>query len=326
MGRLFLYLLVAATPIFSQFSSAIQGTVTDQTGATVPEASVTVTNTSTGITREAKTSAEGFYRVSTLGQGIYTVRVEKTGFRSEMQQSLELASNAVSKVDFTLSPGNVSERVEVTASAPEIETEQGRVTGQITSKQIKELPISGRNVLNLVALQPGVVGRGISAGLYSGGGSDTFSGETAPSVFASGQRMEGNNYTLDDTSTNGDARNGVTNVVPNAESVEEVRVVANNFSAVDGRNPGAQIQMQTRGGTNQFHALGAYYFTNNTLAARSIFDPSVLPGARKHLTDFAGGGPILRNRTFFFASYEGLWQGAPAPPKQPSRLHSFAVL
>src|SRR4051795_13453619 len=105
-------------------------------------------------------------------------------------------------------PGSASERVEVTATAPEIETEQGRVTGEITAKQIRELPISGRNVLNLVALQPGVVGRGISAGLYSGGGSDTFSGETAPSVFASGQRFEGNNYTLDDTSVNGDARNG----------------------------------------------------------------------------------------------------------------------
>ena len=212
-------------------------------------------------------------------------------------------------MDFTIAPGSVSERVEVTAAAPEIETEQGRVTGEITAKQIRDLPISGRNVLNLVALQPGVVGRGISAGLYSGGGSDTFSGETAPSVFASGQRMEGNNYTLDDTSVNGDARNGVTNVVPNAESVEEVRVVANNFSAVDGRNPGAQVQMLTKGGTNQFHGLGAYYFTNNTLAARSIFDPAVLPGARKHLFDFAGGGPIIRNRTFFFASYEGLRQG-----------------
>src|SRR5437764_10282621 len=81
------------------------------------------------------------------------------------------------------------------------------------------------------------------------------------------------------------------------------------FPPSTGEIPGAQIQMQTKGGTNQFHALGAYYFTNNTLAARSIFDPAVLPGARKHLLDFAGGGPIIRNRTFFFASYEGLWQG-----------------
>jgi len=309
MKRFLLAFLLAALPALPQFSSAVQGTVTDQTGATVPDATVSVTNTSTGIVRDAKTSGEGFYRVSTLGPGTYTVRVEKTGFRSETQQSLELAINAVSRVDFTITPGSVSERVEVTATAPEIETEQGRVTGEITGKQIRELPISGRNVLNLVALQPGVVGRGISSGLYSGGGSDTFSGETAPSVYASGQRFEGNNYTLDDTSVNGDARNGVTNVVPNAESVEEVRVVANNFSAVDGRNPGAQIQMLTKAGTNQFHGLGAYYFTNNTLAARSVFDPAVLPGARKHLFDFAGGGPIIRNRTFFFASYEGLRQG-----------------
>jgi len=169
--------------------------------------------------------------------------------------------------------------------------------------------LNGRNILNLIAIQPGIVGRGLSAGLYSGGGSDSFSGETQPSVFASGQRFEGNNYTLDETSANGEARNGVTNIVPNSEAVEEVRVVANNFSAVDGRNPGAQVQMQTKAGTNQFHGVGAYYFLNNTLAARQVFDPGALPSIRKHLYDFAGGGPIIHNRTFFFASFEGLNQG-----------------
>src|SRR5262249_15361281 len=158
--------------------------------------------------------------------------------------------------------------------------------------QLKELPINGRNILNLIAIQPGIVGRGLSAGLYSGGGSDSFSDETQPSVYASGQRFEGNNYSFDDTTVNGEAPNGLTNIPPNSEALEEVRVVANTFSALDGRNPGAQVQWVSKAGTNQFHGVGAYYFLNNTLAARQIFDPATLPSIRKHLFDFAGGGPI----------------------------------
>src|SRR5947208_2693037 len=106
MKKLLVVFLLAAAPGFPQFSSAVQGTVTDQTGATVPDAVVTVTNSSTGIVRDSKTSSEGFYRVSTLGPGTYTVKVEKTGFRSETQQSLEVAINAISRVDFTLTPGS----------------------------------------------------------------------------------------------------------------------------------------------------------------------------------------------------------------------------
>src|SRR5262249_18444879 len=100
-----------------------------------------------------------------------------------------------------------------------------------------------------------------------------------------------------------------TNIVPNSEAVEEVRITANNFSAVDGRNPGAQVQMLTRAGTNQFHGVGAYYFVNTTLASRGIFDPARLSSISKHLYDGALGGPIVKNRTFFFFSYEGLRQG-----------------
>lgn len=302
-------LLLVCIPISAQFSSAIQGTITDSSTAAVPGAVVTVTNLATGVSRSATTSSEGFYRVSSLGSGTYSVSVVKAGFAKVEQSSVDLANTAVVRVDMTLNVGAISEQVEVKDQAAQLETEQGRVSGRIETSQIEELPINGRNVLNLIALQPGVVGRGLSSGLYSGGGTDAFSGETQPSVYASGQRYESNYYSVDDTSTSSIARNGVTNLVPNMESVEEVRVVANNFSAVDGRNPGAQVQMVTKAGTNQFHGVAAYYFLNNTLAARSIFDPAVLPAIRKHLYDFAGGGPIIRNRTFFFSSFEGLNQG-----------------
>ena len=309
MTRFALSLVLAAVPAIAQFSSAIQGTVTDSSHAAVVDAKVTVKNEATGIARSTTTSAEGLYRVSSLGPGTYSVTVQKPGFTTKEETSVPVAASEVARLDVSLNVGMVNERIDVTEQVVQVETEQGRVSGRIDAAQLKELPINGRNILNLIAIQPGIVGRGLSAGLYSGGGSDSFSGETQPSVYASGQRFEGNNYTFDDSSVNGEARNGVTNIVPNSEAVEEVRVVANNFSAVDGRNPGAQVQLVSKAGTNEFHGVGAYYFLNNTLAARQIFDPAVLPSIRKHLYDFAGGGPIIHNRTFFFASYEGLRQG-----------------
>ncbi len=312
MRRLVVTLIFCSFAALAQFSSGIQGTVTDSSQSVIPDAKVVVRNTATGIARETITSPEGLYRVTSLGPGTYTVVVSKTGFATKEETAVALAINEIARVDVKLDVGAVAEQVQVSASSLLLETEEGRVSGQIQNSELKELPINGRNILNLVAIQPGIVGRGLSAGLYSGGGSDTFSGETQPAVYASGQRFEGNNYTLDDTSVNGEARNGVTNVVPNSEATEEVRVVANNFSAVDGRNPGAQIQMITKAGTNAFHGVGAYYFTNNTLAARTNFDPSRLPSIRKHLMDAAGGGPIVRNRTFFFVSWEGLRQGGSA--------------
>jgi hypothetical protein len=282
MFKIALGIFLSTLPCAAQFSSAIQGTITDSSNAAIPEAKVTLKNVDTGIVREALTSPEGLYRISSLGPGTYTLTVEKQGFASAERSSVVLGVSQTSRLDVSLTVGALTEHVDVAATIGLLETEQGRVSGHVTETQIKELPINGRNVLNLIAIQPGVVGRGLSAGLYSGGGSDSSSGETQPSVFANGQRFEGNNYTLDDTNTNGEARNGVTNIVPNSEAVEEVRITANNFSAVDGRNPGAQVQMLTKAGTNQF---------------------------RKHLYDGAIGGPIIKNRTFFFFSYEGLRQG-----------------
>ena len=123
--------------------------------------------------------------------------------------------------------------------------------------------------------------------MFSAGGTDSFAGETQPQAYASGQRWESNNYSVDDTSTNGVARNGATNLTPNTESVQEVRVVANNFSAVDGRNPGGQVQVITKGGTNQFHGSLSEYHVNNKLASRTVFETTQLPAVRKNLFGYS---------------------------------------
>lgn len=299
-------LLLASMGARGQFNSSIQGIVTDTTAGTVPSAMVTVTNVATGVKREAVTSAEGLYRVLNLGPGAYRVDVQRDGFRSATRERIAVAITETVRVDFTLEVGSMTERVTVEDRPPAIETEQGRVSGRIDRIQLKEMPLNGRNLYNLVALQPGVLGRGLSSALGAGGaGNDAFSGEANPQAFASGQRSESNSFTVDDTSVNSAARGGITNLTPNADSVAEVRVVANNFSAVDGRNSGAQIQVISKSGTNDFHGGLSYFFTNNTLGSRNVFERQ-LPVFRRNQFGYNIGGPIVRNRTFFFHSYEGL--------------------
>lgn len=303
-----LLLLFMSRPVSAQFSGAIQGTITDGQKAVVAEAIVIVTNTANGVTREAQTTTDGIFRILSLGPGVYRVQVAKPGFVTAERESITVGISETVRVDVTLDVSGVQESVTVTTSAPLVETEQGRVSGRVDRMQLQEMPLSGRNLYNLIALQPGVTGKGVSASISGGGGADdSFAGESAPRINASGQRDEANSFTVDDTSTNGVARGGITNLTPNTESVEEVRVVANNFSAVDGRNTGAQVQVITKAGTNQFRGSGSYYFQNDKLSARNTFEAAV-PKFDKNQFGYSLGGPIVRNQLFFFTSYEGLRQ------------------
>jgi len=301
-------LLLSTIPAAAQFNSAIQGVVTDPSTAVVPGVAVRITNVETGVVREAETSAEGLYRVLSLGAGVYRVEATKDGFRGARRARVEVGISETARVDFELAVGSVAENVTVAAQAVAVETEQGRVSGRIDRTQLNDIPLNGRNLYNLIALQPGIVGRGISSAQGAGGaGNDAFSGEAGPQAFSSGQRTESNSFTVDDSSVNSAARGGITNLTPSADSVEEVRVVANNFSAVEGRNSGAQIQVITKSGTNTLRGTLSHYFNNNTLASRSVFEPAV-PVFRRNQFGYTIGGPVLKNRTFFFHSYEGLRQ------------------
>ena len=326
--RLCLILLVAAVQAAAQFSGAIQGTVVDPTQAAVPDAVVTATNIATGIARSAKTSGEGFYRISNLAPGRYNVTAEKTGFSVSHLKGLVVDITQVVKADFNLAVGSIAEQVSVDARAPLLETEQGRVSGQVDRVQLNELPLNGRNAFNLIALQPGMIGRGQSVSMGSqGGGNDSFAGETQVVIYASGQRLQSNTYTIDDTSNNSDTYNGTVNTVPNSESLEEVRVVSNNFSAEEGRGAGARIQVITRGGTNQFHGSLSYYNQNGALTARNVFATAV-PNVRKNQYGYAVGGPIFKNRTFFFTTFEGLRQSGAAAQVytvETSQFRDFVV-
>jgi hypothetical protein len=293
----------------AQFTSAIQGVVTDASGAAVPEAVVHVTNVASGVAREASTSNEGLYRVVNLGPGTYRVEVAVKGFGPAERPSVTLGISETVRADFTLKVGGLVDQVTVNEQISQVETEAGRISARIEPVKLKELPMNGRNVFSLLAFQPGVTGRGL-AGTFRGASSaqaDSFSGETSPQTNANGQRRETNTFSLDDSNINSPFSNGA-NLTPNADSIEEVRVVSNNFSATDGRGVGARIQVISKTGSNTFHGGVSEYFQNNTLASRNVFETNGLSVFRRNQFGAFLGGPIIKNRTFFFTSYEGLRQ------------------
>jgi hypothetical protein len=339
-----LFLLFAVVTVNAQFKAGIQGTVTDTAGGVVPEAKVTLTNTETSKTQEVTTSAEGFYRLSGLPPGKYKLTVEKTGYKQKVLENVAVNAEAVQGVDVALEVGEVSATVTVTQeTAQTLETENANVDKAITTQEVRTLPQFGRDPYNLLRLTPGVFGEGARSGSGQSanlpnqpgpGGSNRsiFQTENQVQISANGQRVTSNNFQIDGTSVNSLTHGGAAVITPNQESVKEVRVIANTYSAEYGRNSGAQILTVSQNGTNQFH--GSLFLKNDSPGLNSFnkyggfssnTNGTPIPPVRvsQRLNQFGGslGGPIpmprfgegsgpafklARDKAFFFFSYEGL--------------------
>lgn len=332
-----LFLLFALGTASAQFKAGIQGTVTDSGGGLVPEAKITLLNTETGKTQETTTSPEGFYRLSGLAPAKYKLTVEKAGYKQKVFDDVAITAEAVQGLDVSLEPGELSATVTVTAETGQtLETENADIDKAITSEQIRALPQFSRDPYELARLTPGVFGdaaRGGTGGAVSlpntagpGGSSRSiFQTENAPQISANGQRITANNFQIDGTSVNSLTNGGAAVITPNQESVKEVRIIANVYSAEYGRNSGAQVLTVSQNGTNTFH--GSLFLKNNSPglnAFNKYGGPNGAPGIRvnQHLNQFGGsiGGPLLlprfgeggrstwggKNKAFFFFSYEGL--------------------
>ena len=214
----------------AQYSSGIQGTVIDKSGAAIPGAKITVTNVATGVVSNSVAAETGVYRVPSLNPGTYKIVAEKEGFAPVEQSAVTVEINEIRRVDFTMAVRGVVEKITITDQPPDLETEQGRISGTLSNQQLQNLPVPGRNIYNLLSLQPGVTGRSF--------GNNVYDGEPAPGVRSSGNRQESNYFTVDDTSVNSVSRGGTINITPNVDSVAEVRVASNNFSAEDGPQRG----------------------------------------------------------------------------------------
>lgn len=307
---IFLFALLGfVLPVLAQFHSGIEGSVTDPTGALVVGVTITVRNMSTGEVRTVQTSSAGYYRVEPLPAGNFTVTAAQVGFKTFEQTNIQVEADQIRTVNISIALGSQNATVQVTSEAPPVETSEGRVSGLIEGSKIKELPITGRNVYGLVVLTPGVTGLPAGGGQsYAQATGDIFTTEYGVSLSANGQRSAGNNFTIDGASTNNVAHGGVTDFSPNAESVQEVRILANNFSAEYGRNSSVVVNLLTKQGSNNFHGSLSWYHTNNHLTARDTFQNQV-PVFRRNEGAASFGGPIRKNKTFFFGSIDFLRSG-----------------
>src|SRR5205085_4317362 len=308
-----LLLLGFAATARAQFRAGIQGTVTDPAGAVVTDATVTLKDNGTGKTQQATTSSEGFYRFSELQPGSYTLTVEKAGFKKSTLENVTVNAESVQGLDVVLTTGEGSETVTVTDTAtPALETEHGNLDKAIATTEVKALPQFGRDPYELTRLTPGVFGdaaRGGAGGAVNlpntvgpGGSSRSiFQTENAPQISANGQRVSANNFQIDGTSVNSLTNGGAAVITPNQESIKEVRVIANVYSAEYGRNSGAQVLTVSQNGTNTFH--GSLFLKNNS-PGLNAFNKYGGPGANgsrllgvrnnQHYNQYGGsiGGPL----------------------------------
>jgi len=302
-----LYLTVFAVTAWGQATTSLRGTLTDPRGAVIPGAQVTIVNTSTNFVRSTATNADGIYTFVEVLPGTYNLTAEAKGFQKYEQRGMVLRVELPATVNIQMTVGMVTEVVTITAAAPALNTTDATVGHSMGRNEIEDLPLQAENMPLLLSLQPGVV--------YNGEKILTDSYDTrAGSV--NGEHSDQNNITLDGVSVN-DEFNGYAfyGVLPTTQfSVEEFRVTTSNYGATEGRSAGAQISMVTKGGTNQYHG-SAYEFNRNTIGEANDYFlkasqiASGQPNVPEHLVRnvFGGtvGGPILKDRLFFFFNYEG---------------------
>src|SRR3989442_2802811 len=276
-------------------SSNITGSVRDVNGAVVPGATVTAKNEATGVTSTQTTTDSGLYAFSSLPVGKYTITVEKQGFKTLQKTNNVLEVGIPLTVDVALEVGQVSETVNVQGGLEQLQTANATIGNVVEQKAIEALPLNGRNPLTLLLLEPGVVQR--SAG---GAGSG---------VHVNGARDRAYNVTIDGIEANeSSVPNPVSNLYRiNPDNVQEFRVTTNNATAEEGRNSGASISIATRSGTSEFHGTGFFFLRNEALNSNEFFanaQSTPKPAIRMGQYGLEMGGPIKKNKTFFFGSYQ----------------------
>lgn len=296
-------LLAVAADALAQGMGEITGTITDASGGIVPGATVTVTNDATGAARHAVSNEAGVYSAPALPPGTYTVAVELTGFQAQTRRGLVLQVQQVARADFRLSAGTVAESVEVVAGAALLATEDTTVGQVIDNKRIVELPLNGRSYLQLAALTPGV-----NINSSPSGGATSFQGghRARQQISINGQRGQFNHFTLDGIE-NTDPNFNTYILLPSVDALQEFKVQSATYPAEYGFGI-TQINVTTKSGTNQFRGSVFEYFRNDSLDAKNFFDSKTAPIPPFTRNQYGGtlGGPILRNRLFIFANYEGL--------------------
>ncbi len=288
-------------------TATLNGTVTDASGAVVPDAQVSITSQSTGQEIHVRTNSDGSYSVPGLASGTYNVTFNKSGFESVTQKDVFLGPTVVRTLSTTLSVGQVNQQVTIEAQADQVQTSTGEVSNAVAQQQVETLPLNGRNYQSLSALMPGVLN--VNQGVAQGQGGFA----TGNSMSINGMGTSGTLYELDGVWNMNTGNMTQTTILPNPDSIQEVRTLQNNISPKYTLLGASVVLVQTRSGTTDLHGSAWEYFRNNDLNARNFFNPTV---AAYHQSIFGGtiGGPIViphvihKNKLFFFVSEQGVRQ------------------
>jgi hypothetical protein len=312
-------------PVHAQVAGAtLSGTVTDPSGAILPQATISIRNVSTDITRTTTTSSSGFYSVPNLLPGTYDVKASAQGFSTHLSTGIILTVGAQQVLDFALQVGQISQTVEVSTEAPTVELASSSISATVNATTVRELPLNGRSWTDLAALQPGVSAIQTQADFAVGGdrGNRGFGNQ----ITVAGDRPEQNNYRLDGVSIN-DFNNAAPGSVLGGDlgvdAVQEFSVITSNVSAEYGRTSGGVINAITRSGTNQFHGSAYEFLRNDKLDAANFFENAnglKKASFRQNQFGVSAGGPIKKDKLFAFGDYEGIRysKGIPATISVPS--------
>ena len=305
LAALALALLLAPASNAQVLYGTLTGNVTDSSGAAIPGATVTITHKETGRAREGVTDASGSYDFPTVVAGTYAVKISKTGFKTTTKDNLTVTLNTTTRADLSVEVGQVSETVVITAEAAQLKTDRAEVSSELTNKPLQNLPVAlGRNYQNLFRTLPGITPPENAHSIPSN--------PSRSLVFnVNGASRSSNNTRIDGASATNIWLPHVTAYVPALESIETVNVVTNSFDAEQGLAGGAAINVQIKSGTNSFHASGFEFHNNQHLNARNFFLPLLPNGTLRNkgkvvYNQYGGtfGGPILKDKLFFFTSYE----------------------
>ena len=292
-------LLVACFCASAQTTGSMVGKATDPSGAVVPGAIVKATNQATSFSREATTNSSGEYVISLLPVGHYTINVQKQGFEPYRLADVVVNVNENIRVDVPLSLGKVAESVSVTVGVAEVETRSATLGKVIDETKIVDLPLNGRNFLNLAVLQPGVV----PAMSLGSNNTPEFPGGEKSDFQVNGLRLQSNNFLLDGADNN-EPFLGTAMATPSPDALEEFKILTNNYSAEFGGGGGSIVNIITKGGSNKVHGSAYEFFRNDVLDAENFF---AVKKDKLRRNQFGGtfGGPIIKDKTFFFFNYEG---------------------
>ena len=297
-----------ALAVRADTAGSISGTVTDQTGAVIPDSTVTALNLDTTVQQTTKTNANGFYNFTALPVGRYEIEILRDGFKPYKRTGLVVDVNSQLRADIVLSMGGQSEEVVVSDTAVHVETESSQMGQVVTGTEIVSVALNGRSFTDLMSLQPGIVPMstqtpdsvvmaGASVAIAPSGGLN------AGNQSISGQREDANGFQVN----GGDVKelmNGGTLIVPNLDSISEFRILTNNFDAEYGNYSGGIVNVVTKSGANQLHGSGFEFLRNTALDAKNFFDPSV-EAYRQNQFGGTLGGPVVKNKLFYFADYQG---------------------